>query len=109
MRVSVWSLVAAMLVASAASAATVQVRVMVENLSPTNSAAFAPLRVGFNNGTYDAFNINTTPTAPIISIAEGGSGSAWFPAFMAAQPERHARHGRSFAGGTARSGRHGVR
>ena len=42
--------------------------------------------VGFNNGTYDSFNINTTATAPIISIAEGGSGSAWFPAFAAAQP-----------------------
>jgi hypothetical protein len=86
MRISVWSLVAAMLVASAASAATVQVRVMVENLAPTNSVAFAPLRVGFNNGTFDSFNVNQTATAPIISIAEGGSGADWFPAFMAAQP-----------------------
>lgn len=86
MRISVWSLVLAMLVASATSAATVQVRVMVENLAPTNSVAFAPLRIGFNNGTYDSFNVNTTATAPIISIAEGGGGGDWFPAFMAAQP-----------------------
>lgn len=67
-------------------AALVNVMVTVENLSPANSISFAPLRVGFNNGTFDSFNINTTATAPIVSIAEGGSGSDWFPAFAAAQP-----------------------
>lgn len=67
-------------------AAVVQVQVTVRNLAPTNSVSFAPLRVGFNAGTYDAFNNNQTATAPIISIAEGGSGSDWFPAFAAADP-----------------------
>ncbi|CAN5825030.1 hypothetical protein BH11PLA1_BH11PLA1_00690 [soil metagenome] len=69
-----------------AHAQPVQLRVTVQNLAPTNSVSFAPLRVGFNNGTFDAFNNGMTPTAPIISIAEGGSGSAWFPAFAAADP-----------------------
>lgn len=70
----------------AASATVVQLRVTVENLAPTNSISFAPLRVGFGNGTFDAFNEGGTATAPIISIAEGGSGADWFPAFGAAEP-----------------------
>ncbi len=64
----------------------VDVRVTVQNLAPVNSISFAPLRVGFGNGTFDAFNNGQTAAAPIISVAEGGSGSAWFPAFAAAEP-----------------------
>jgi hypothetical protein len=71
---------------SPAQAAIVNVTVTFQNLAATNSVSFAPLRVGFHNGTFDSFNIGTTATAPIISIAEGGSGSAWFPAFAAAEP-----------------------
>lgn len=67
-------------------AQVVQLQVTVENLAAANGVAFAPLRVGFNNGTFDAFNNGQTPTAPIISIAEGGSGVDWFPAFAAADP-----------------------
>lgn len=63
-----------------------EVTIRVENLSPTNSIAFAPLRVGFNNGTYDSFNVGQTASPAIVSIAEGGSGADWFPAFMAADP-----------------------
>lgn len=63
-----------------------QVRVTVENLSPTNSVTFAPLHVGFHAGVYDAFNSGQTPTPAIVSVAEGGTGSAWFPAFAAADP-----------------------
>ena len=62
------------------------VTVTVQNLAAANGVAFAPLRVGFNNGSYDAFNLGQVATAPIVSVAEGGSGSAWFPAFMAADP-----------------------
>lgn len=69
-----------------ASAAPVTVKVTIENLAPVNSVSFAPLRLGFNNGTFDAFNIGQTATAPIISVAEGGSGADWFPAFAAADP-----------------------
>lgn len=71
---------------SLTNAAIVDVTVTFENLAPTNSISFAPLRVGFNNGTFDSFDINTVATAPIISVAEGGSGSDWFPAFAAADP-----------------------
>ena len=77
------------------SAQTVQVRVTVENLAPANSIALAPFRFGFGNGTFDSFD-NNQPAfllgapdisqAPIVTIAEGGSGSAWFPAFQAAEP-----------------------
>jgi hypothetical protein len=77
---------AAVVLAGAAQAAPVNVRVTVENLAPASGIAFAPLRVGFNNGSFDAFNQGGTPTAPIISVAEGGSGNAWFPAFAAADP-----------------------
>jgi hypothetical protein len=64
----------------------VQLRVSVQNLSPANSLSFAPLRVGFHNGTFDSFNNGQTASDAIVSIAEGGSGSAWFPAFSAAEP-----------------------
>jgi len=67
-------------------AATAQLRVTVQNLAPTNSISFAPLRVGFNNGTFDAFDSGQAATAPIISVAEGGSGIDWFPAFQAVDP-----------------------
>lgn len=67
-------------------AAQVQVKVTVDNLAPANSIRFAPLRVGFHSGVFDTFDIGHAATAPIISIAEGGSGSAWFPAFAAADP-----------------------
>lgn len=83
---AVVSLIAVAGAAGFAHAQPVQLRVTIQNLAPANSVSFAPLRVGFNSGTYDAFTTGTAATAPIISIAEGGSGSAWFPAFAAADP-----------------------
>jgi hypothetical protein len=74
------------LAAGVATAQPVQIEVTIQNLAPTNSVTFAPLRVGFHSGIFDAFNEGETATAPIISIAEGGSGSDWFPAFGAADP-----------------------
>ena len=71
---------------ASAHAALVDVTITTRNLAATNGVAFAPLRFGFNNGTFDAFDTGQTATAPIVSIAEGGSGSAWFPAFAAADP-----------------------
>ncbi len=67
-------------------AAPVQVQVTVENLAPANSIAFAPLRVGFNSGLYDSFDAGKAASDAIVSIAEGGSGALWFPAFQAAEP-----------------------
>lgn len=69
-----------------ARADLIDVTVTVENLAPVRGVSFAPLRVGFHNGSYDAFNNGQTPSAAIISIAEGGSGSDWFPAFAAVDP-----------------------
>ena len=70
----------------ASQAAIVNVQVTVENLVAPNGVSFAPLRVGFHQGLFDAFNLGQVATAPIISVAEGGSGNAWFPAFAAADP-----------------------
>jgi hypothetical protein len=72
--------------ASSAQAIPIDITVKVTNLAPQNGIAFAPLRVGFNNGTFDAFNAGATAPASIVSVAEGGSGSAWFPAFAQADP-----------------------
>lgn len=76
-------------------AQNVDVRVTVQNLAPANSVAFAPLRLGFGNGTFDSFNNNqsaflfgqpTVATAPIVTVAEGGSGSTWLPTFATTEP-----------------------
>jgi len=74
------------LAAFGAQAALVQVKVTVESLVPANGISFAPMHVGFGKGSFDAFNRGGVATAPIISVAEGGSASAWFPAFAAAEP-----------------------
>lgn len=77
------------------SAQTVKVRVTVENLAPANSVSLAPFRFGFGDGTFDSFDNNQAAfllgasdisQAPIVTIAEGGSGSTWFPAFQASEP-----------------------
>lgn len=68
------------------NAALVDVTVSIENLAAENGVSFAPLRLGFHNGTFDAFNDGEAASAAIISIAEGGSGVDWFPAFAAADP-----------------------
>ena len=72
--------------ATQASAVPVLVTVTVKNFSPATSVAVAPLHFGFNNGTFDAFNLGGVANAAIISVAEGGSGSAWQPAFALADP-----------------------
>lgn len=72
--------------ALSAQAASTQVSVTIENLASSNSISFAPLHVGFGNGTFDAFNAGQFPSEAIISVAEGGSGSVWQPAFEAAEP-----------------------
>jgi hypothetical protein len=97
MRMQLNCLMAGLMVAIAAAppALAVDVRVTVENLAPQNSVSLAPFRFGFGSGTFDAFNNNeaafllgfpTIADAPIVTVAEGGSGSNWFPAFAAAEP-----------------------
>jgi hypothetical protein len=97
-RVLIASLTASALFAlhtQSAQAITTQIRVTVENLAPANSISLAPVHFGFGQGTFDAFNQGSTPflfgqptiaTAPITTIAEGGSGSTWQPAFAATEP-----------------------
>lgn len=71
---------------SMAHAAMVEIKVSVQNLAPVNSVSFAPLHLGFHNGSFDAFNLGQVSTAAIQSIAEGGSGTAWQAAFALADP-----------------------
>jgi len=46
--------------------------ITIENPTPANDVAMAPLHFGFNQGVFDVFNVGSTATAPIISVAEGG-------------------------------------
>ena len=70
----------------AAQAQMQSVTVTVQNLAPASGIAFAPLHFGFNQGSFDAFNLGGVATAPIISVAEGGSGNVWQAEFAAADP-----------------------
>lgn len=73
--------------ATNANAALVDVTVTVENLAAANGVSFAPLRLGFHNGTFDAFD-NGSPASPaIVSVAEGGGGADWFAEFASAEPD----------------------
>jgi len=96
MRLIATTAVAAGVVNAPALAQTVPVEITVENLAPANGVAFAPFRFGFSNGTFDSFDDGQeafllgepdVASAPITSIAEGGSGDTWFPAFQAAEPD----------------------
>lgn len=78
--------IAALGLSAAAQAATMQVHVTVQNLTPSNSVSFAPLHIGFHNGSFDSFDIGQTATTAIQSVAEGGAGGAWQAAFAAADP-----------------------
>ncbi|WP_313950273.1 spondin domain-containing protein [Accumulibacter sp.] len=77
---------AALAFCATAGAAQVRIAVSIENLAPTNSISFAPLHVGFNNGTFDAFDNGATASNAIISVAELGGGTEWQTAFAAADP-----------------------
>jgi len=91
-------------VAAVAGAQPVQLRVTVQNLAPSNSVSFAALRLGFHNGTYDSFNNGQAAGMSAISIAEGGTGNLWFPAFSAAEPNATLGSVVRAAGGALRPG-----
>jgi PEP-CTERM motif len=99
------ALVAAACLAGAlpAQAALQNVTVTVQNLAPASGIAFAPLHIGFHNGSFDSFNLGGVAGAGIISVAEGGSGTVWQADFAAAQPSanRGTVGGLLLAGATA--------
>jgi Spondin_N len=84
-RFAIASLLALTTLTSLTHAEGVAVRVTVENLAPANSISFAPLRIGFHDGSYDPFNEGEPANAATISIAEGGGGDAFFSDFAMAQ------------------------
>jgi hypothetical protein len=75
-----------LIAATGAHAQPVLLTVQIENRAASNSVSFAPLHLGLHSGSYDAFNLGQVAGAAIISVAEGGSGSAWLPAFASADP-----------------------
>ena len=75
-----------MALCASAQAAVIDVTVTVQNLAPTNSISFAPLHIGFNNGSFDVFDLGSAATPPIVSVAEGGAGGAWQSAFGETDP-----------------------
>ncbi|MFN3192920.1 MAG: spondin domain-containing protein [Aureliella sp.] len=68
-----------------ASGAIVDVTVTFQNLAPTNSISYAPIHVGFGNGTFDAFTVGNPATGGIVPLAETGSGAQWMADFTAAE------------------------
>ncbi len=78
--------IAAFGLSAAAQAATMQVHVTIENLAAPNSISFAPLSVGFHNGSFDGFNLGETASAAVQRMAEMGDGSLWRTALTAANP-----------------------
>jgi hypothetical protein len=77
---------AALALCGVASAAQREVIVTVENLTPANGISFAPLHIGFHNGSFDAFDLGQVAGEAIVSVAEGGAGGAWQAAFALADP-----------------------
>ncbi|MEM6484604.1 MAG: spondin domain-containing protein [Pseudomonadota bacterium] len=75
------------LMATSADAALMDVTVTIENLAATNGVSFAPLRLGFHNGSFDAFDNGSAASDAIVSVAEGGGGEAWFTAFESEEPD----------------------
>ena len=60
--------------AVAAQAAPVQITLTLQNLAAPNSVSFAPLHVGFHQGTFDAFNNGQAAGAARISHCERAEG-----------------------------------
>jgi hypothetical protein len=77
---------ATVLFSSAAGAQHRRITATVTNLAPSNSISFAPLHVGFHNGTFDSFNLGQAAGPGIISVAEGGSGTQWLADLAAIDP-----------------------
>ncbi|USN99185.1 MAG: spondin domain-containing protein [Phycisphaeraceae bacterium] len=72
--------------AGTAFAAPVQLEITVQNRAPANSVTFSPLRVGFHNGLFDAFDAGSAASAGIEALAELGAGDGWFAELAAADP-----------------------
>ncbi|MDB4533822.1 spondin domain-containing protein [Vicingaceae bacterium] len=75
---------AALLILTASIANAQQVRVTVENLQPGDGYYLTPLWVGFHDGSFDFFDVNTTSSASLEALAEGGDASGISGDFAAA-------------------------
>jgi len=73
-------------VAAAAQAAPLELTITVESLVDPTSVVFAPLQVGLHGGSFDPFDIGDVAGEATQLVAELGSGAAWQPALMAADP-----------------------
>ena len=61
--------------------ATVGVRVIIENLAPADGTWLTPVWVGFHDGSFDTFNMQTAASEALERLAEDGNASPIFAAF----------------------------
>ncbi|MCP5144473.1 MAG: spondin domain-containing protein [Gammaproteobacteria bacterium] len=78
--------VAAVTLPFSAHAASINLKVTVENLVAADGVAFAPLRVAFHGGTHDSFDVGSAASGAIEAIAELGDGTGWFAGFAMNDP-----------------------
>lgn len=83
LRLSVSALLAALTVVPVFHAAAVQVRVTVENLSPTGGTLLTPVWVGFHDGTFDLYDRGGVASPALERLAEDGNTAPLSAAFAA--------------------------
>lgn len=79
---SAFALMSGGFVVTGAHAGAVQVKVRVENLSPTNGTYFSPLWVGFHNGTFDYFDAGSSASTSLERLAEDANTAPLMADFM---------------------------
>lgn len=83
LRLSMSALLAALTVVPVFHAAAVQVRVTVENLSPTGGTLLTPVWVGFHDGTFDLYDRGGVASPALERLAEDGNTAPLSAAFAA--------------------------
>jgi hypothetical protein len=81
------------------TARAVDVRVSIENLSPSGSVALSPFTLGAHNGGFDAFNAGSAASAGVENVAELGDGTDLTSELTAAQPSAVAATVKATVGG----------
>lgn len=77
------TLAMSLVVPAVASAATINVRVTVQNLAPANGTLLTPLWAGFHNGGFDIYDNGEPASAFLERLAEDGNTGPITDAFVA--------------------------
>ncbi|ADE13480.1 conserved hypothetical protein [Nitrosococcus halophilus Nc 4] len=68
-------------------AQAVEVTVTIENLSPSNGLFLTPVWVGFHNGNFDIYDLNTPASSALEQLAEDRNNDPLSAEFMASEPD----------------------